>query len=108
MTRPNKPPPSAFIPYSDGDLDPSSLHEVYEYPFHPDGIAVFEHPITDHWIYAELKLPQWEETNIVKVVGQYKENSGNIIGKYNSNPMLNTMVYDVDFPDGTIHKYGYT
>ena len=58
MTRPNKPPPSAFIHYSDGDLDPPDLHEVYEYTFQTDGTAVFEQPITDHWIYAELSLPQ--------------------------------------------------
>ena len=42
----------------------------------------------------------------VKVVGQSKENNGNIIGKYDNNPMLNTMLYDVKFPDGTIRKYG--
>ena len=26
MTRLTKPPPTAFIPYSDGDLDPTALH----------------------------------------------------------------------------------
>ena len=31
----------------------------------------------------------------VKVVGLSKDNGRNIIGKYDSNPMLNTMVYDV-------------
>ena len=41
----------------------------------------------------------------VKVVGQSKEDNGNIIGTYDSNPMLNTMVYDAKFPDGTIRKY---
>ena len=32
MTRPNKPPPSNFIPYYDGELDPPDLNEVYEDP----------------------------------------------------------------------------
>ena len=44
--------------------------------------------------------------NKVKVVGWSKGNDGNIIGKYDSNPMLNTMVYDVYFPDIFIRKYG--
>ena len=42
----------------------------------------------------------------VKVVGWSKDDDGNIIGKYYSNTMLNTMVYDVKFPDGSIRKYG--
>ena len=41
----------------------------------------------------------------VKVVGRSKDNDGNIIGKYDSNPMLKIMVYNVKFPDGAIHKY---
>ena len=48
MTKPSKPPPSAFIPYSDGDLYRPTLHEVDEYPAQPDGTAVFEQPIMDH------------------------------------------------------------
>ena len=54
MKMPNKPPPSAFIPYSYGDLYPPVLHEVDEYPVQPDFTAVFEHHITDHCIHAEL------------------------------------------------------
>ena len=42
----------------------------------------------------------------LKVVGQSKDDDGNIIGKYDSNHMLNTMVYAVEFPYGPIRKYG--
>ena len=105
MKRPNKPPPSAFIPFFDGDLDPPALHEVDEGPVQPNGTAVFEHPIMYHWIHDELNLPEGGETKKVNIVGQSKYNNGNIIDKYDRNPMLNTMVYDVEFPDGTICKY---
>ena len=57
MPNPSKAPPSAFIPYSDGDLYPPHLHEVDEYPVHTDGTAVFEQLITDNWVHAELNLP---------------------------------------------------
>ena len=70
MTRPNKTPPYAFIPYSNGDLDPPGLHEVDEDPAHTDGTGVFEQPIVDHWIHAELNLPQGEVMNKLKVVGR--------------------------------------
>ena len=105
MTRPTKPPPSAFIPYSGGDLDLPALHEVDEDPFHPYGAAVFENPITDIWIHAELNLPQGEVMKRVKLVRLSKDEDGNIIGKYDNNPMLNTMVYDVELPDGNICEY---
>ena len=57
MKKRSKPPPSAFIPYYNGDLDPPALHEVYEDPVQPDGTDVFEKLTTDHWIRAELNLP---------------------------------------------------
>ena len=40
-----------------------------------------------------------------KVVVRSKYDYGNNIGTYDSNPMLNTMVYDVYIPDDTIRKY---
>ena len=42
----------------------------------------------------------------VKVFGQSKDDDGNIIGKYDSNSILNIMVYYVEFPDVSIRKYG--
>ena len=51
--------------------------------------------------YAYLK---GENTN-AKVIGRSKDADGNIIGNYNDNPFLNTMIYDVEFPDGTIKEY---
>ena len=44
--------------------------------------------------------------NKVKLVSRSKDDDGNIIVKYNRNPMLNTMVYYVEFIDGFICKYG--
>ena len=41
----------------------------------------------------------------VKVIGRYKDDNGNLIGKYDNNPMLNTIIYDFKFPDGSIRKY---
>ena len=105
MTILNKLSPSAFIPYSDGYLDPPDLYEVDEDPVQPYGIAVFEHSITYQCIHSKLNLPPGGEMKKVKVVGRSKDDDENIIDKYNSNIMLNTMVYDVEFPDITICEY---
>ena len=34
-----------------------------------------------------------------------KDDSGEIRGTYNENPILNTLVYDVEFPDGDVREY---
>ena len=40
------------------------------------------------------------------VIGQSTDRESNHIGQYDSNPMLNTRLYDVIFPDGaTIQQY---
>ena len=37
-----------------------------------------------------------------KVIGCSKENDGNFVVSDDDNPVLNTMVYDVEFPDGAV------
>ena len=46
--------------------------------------------------------------NKTKVFGRSKDDNGNIIGKYDTKLVLNTMVYDVEFLYGSIRKYGAT
>ena len=58
MKKPGKPPPSYFISYSYGDLYPPALHELDKYPVQSDVTAVFEQPITYHWIHIEVNFPQ--------------------------------------------------
>ena len=40
-----------------------------------------------------------------KVLGRSTDIEGNPIGSYDPNPMINTRVYDVMFPDGAIQQY---
>ncbi len=39
------------------------------------------------------------------MLGQSTDLEGNPVGEYDSNPMLNTRVYDVMFPDGDVQQY---
>ena len=61
--------------------------------------------MTDHWINLKVSLPQGEENKQVKVIGRSKDADCNINGTYDNNPFSNTMVYDVQFPDGEIKEY---
>ena len=40
-----------------------------------------------------------------RVVGRAKDSNGKKIGLFNKNPILNTQVYEVIFPDGTVKQY---
>lgn len=74
-------------------------------PVDATGKAVYEQPFTDMLLNAEVLLPQGEGIKAAKVIARSKDKDGDMIGSYNINPMLNTVVYDVKFPDGTVREY---
>jgi hypothetical protein len=94
-----------FVPYSDGDLDPISLEDIEEDPIDEVGTSQFEKPVTDHLIHAEVVLPKGEPMQMAWVIGRSKSDDGRILGIHDDNPMLNTLLYDVQFPDGLIKEY---
>ena len=54
---------------------------------------------------AEVLLPQGEEKRMAKVIKRSFNSDSKVIGNYNELPVLNTMLYDVQFPDGSIKPY---
>ena len=40
-----------------------------------------------------------------KVIGRSLNHEGAIDGSYDDNPMLNSLLYDVEFPDGQVKEY---
>ena len=64
-------------------------------------------PVTDVMINCEeVLLPQGEATHLARVIKRSMDSQGCCIGGYESNPITNTTVYDVEFPDGTMKEYG--
>ena len=105
IRNPEQPIDGDFVPYADEvDPDPVQLPDDND-PISTDGTSVFEKPITDQWINAELNLPQGELIRNARVLGQSKDGNGKPIGTYDPNPFLNTSIYDVEFPDGEISEY---
>ncbi|MCP4459790.1 MAG: hypothetical protein GY816_17465, partial [Cytophagales bacterium] len=94
--KPNQPPPYEYIPYADGELDPPIADELDEDPIDEEGKAIFEKPITDQLIHAEVRLPQGESMQDAKVLGKSKNQDGS----------MNTDEYEVEFPDGLVREYG--
>ena len=81
--------------YEDDSSD--KAHEMPEV----DDIVEF-----DLYIHNEVLLPQnGEYMQAAKVISSARDSKGVPIGSYNVNPALNTKVYDVQFPYGSIQQY---
>ena len=52
-----------------------------------------------------MLLPQGEAKALAKVVRQVVDEKGRVVGQHNDNPILNTLVYECEFPDGTTKEY---
>ena len=60
--------------------------------------------VADLLINAEVLLPQGEAQQMAKVIRCSIDINGNIIGDLKT-PSLNSLVYDVEFPDGAVKQY---
>jgi hypothetical protein len=59
----------------------------------------------DEYLAAEVILPKGENMVLGKVVGRKRDLDGNPIGKGHSNPIFDTRLYQVQFPNGHVEEY---
>jgi hypothetical protein len=69
------------------------------------GSPLMAHLLTDTLINAEVLLPLEDSQAIARVVRQMVDSEGKLIGENNDNPLLNTLVYECKFNDGTTREY---
>ena len=69
------------------------------------GQPLHDSPDAEVLLNAEVLLPQGEELRLAKVIRKHKDSDDKVTGDYNEIPMLNTVVYDVLFPDGAVKQY---
>ena len=84
--------------------------EVDNEPFEPEArtpdVDNFEADVYDELLLAEPLLPRGPTLVPARVIGRKRDNDGNPVGNYHSNPLLNTRIYLVEFQDGHVAKYG--
>ncbi len=85
--------PPTIIPDADAAVDAT-------------GKPITTNSICDALINCEVLLPQGESTQLARVVRRSLNDNGLHVGKYDDNPILNTAIYDVEFPDGTTKEFG--
>ena len=61
--------------------------------------------LTDVLISAEVLLPQGEEQRLAKVLRRSVDRYGQVIEQHHKNTLFNTLMYDIEFPNGDVRKY---
>ena len=89
-------------PYGD-NLTPEN--EPFEADLDAAGKPVLMHSLTDVLINAEVLLSKDDSSAIARVVRCAVDSNGKVICKWDSNPVLNTLVYECEFNDGMIKEY---
>ncbi len=83
-------------------------YDIYE-PMEPDAtkpeIGDFTPEAYDALISAELMMPKGDILLPAKVIARKRDADGNPIGTANTNPILDTRIYEVQFPDGHTESY---
>jgi hypothetical protein len=93
-----------YVPYEDDAEIRRSIPQSEVLDF--NGKPIDTRSITDQLIgLVELSLPQGEKMTPAKVIGLSMDEKGKVIGNINEDPILNTTLYDVEFPDGMVRSY---
>jgi hypothetical protein len=98
------PPP--MHPPKDGDLyeQPNLMPDI-EDTVDSNGRLLDQQPAYDTMINAEIQLQQGEEYVTCKVIGRATDPDGKTYGTYDENPYLNSLMYEVEMPDGQVKEY---
>ena len=71
-----------------------------------NGKLLNQQPVYDKLINAEVTLQLDKKVATGTVRRRANDINGQVIGTYDDNPFLNTMIYEVEFPDGEVREYG--
>ena len=58
-----------------------------------------QHSLIDKLIHAEALLPHHDQLHKVNVKGKHANENGGIDGQYHDDPLLNSILYDVEFSE---------
>jgi hypothetical protein len=70
-----------------------------------NGKLLNQQPAYDRILHSEVSLQLGENMAVGKVTKRAIGPDGTIAGTYDENPMLNTMIYEVEFNDGQLKEY---
>ena len=104
MTPSNTQQQNVFEKYEDHEQQEQPTLEVEDI-VDSTGKLINQQPVYDQTINAEVQLHLGEEMVIGKVTQRTIGPDGHVTGTYESNPYLNSIIYDVEFPAGQVKEY---
>ena len=90
-------------PYYDEQEAPLDIPDAYFVD--ATGKPLLQQSFTDTLINAEVLLQSDDSAAIAKVMRRCVDDEGRVVGGYNENPFLNTIMYEYEFGDGTTKAY---
>ncbi len=69
------------------------------------GRPINQQLVTDLLINDEVLLPQGDSQQMAKVIRRSIDSDVIVIGEFDENPILNSLVYDVEFPNSVVKQY---
>ena len=104
MTPSNTQQQKVFEKYEDHDQQEQPTLEVEDI-VDSTGKLINQQPTYDQIINAEGQLQLGEEMVTDKVTQRTIGPNGQVTGTYDNNPYLNSIIYDVEFPNGQVKEY---
>jgi hypothetical protein len=101
---PNKPHPKDWDYYEDDDEAPRTVPDI-EGIVDSKGKLLDQQPTYDRVINSEVQLQLGEELHTAKVVQRAIGPDGTTVGEYDDNPIMNSIVSEVEFPDSQVKEY---
>lgn len=90
--------------YEDSDEDPRIIPDMDDVTDNK-GHLINQQPAYDRLINAEVQLQLDDEVRTARVTKRAIGPDGKTTGTYDDNPVLNSVVYEVEFPDGQVKEY---
>ena len=87
--------------YEDEDEEPRIIPGIEE-SVDSAGRLLNQQPFYDRLINAEVELQSGDLMQTGKVIGRSANHEGAIDGSCDDKPMLNSLLCDVEFPDGQV------
>lgn len=93
-----------FEEYRDDDEDARIIPDI-EDAVDATGRLLNQQPAYDKLINSEVQLQNGDGVSVGRVKRRAIGPDGTVAGTYDDNPILNSVVYEVEFPDGQVKEY---
>jgi hypothetical protein len=93
-----------FEEYEDDD-EPARITPDIEDMVDVNGKLLNQQPAYDQILHSEVSLQMGEDMIVGRVTKRAIDLDGIVAGTYDENPYLNSMIYEVEFPDGQVKEY---